>query len=80
MPPLGCDRQQAKILYEEMGLKEDSKGLGAPVAREDAAAAGTEEGPARAGRDDKVSSTGRESELHRPGQGGRTVRGEGAVP
>ena len=39
------DPQHAKILREEMGLKEDSKGLGAPVASEDAAATGTEEEP-----------------------------------
>ena len=39
------DPKYAKILCEEMGLKEDSKGLGAPVAREDAAAARTEEEP-----------------------------------
>ena len=39
------DPKHVKILCEEMGLKEDSKGLGAPVAREDAAAAGTEEEP-----------------------------------
>ena len=37
--------KHVKILCEEVGLKEDSKGLGAPVAREDAAAAGTEEEP-----------------------------------
>ena len=39
------DPKHAKILCEEMGLKEDSKGLGAPVAREDAAATCTEEEP-----------------------------------
>ena len=39
------DPKHAEILCEEMGLKEDSKGLGAPVAREDAAATGTEEEP-----------------------------------
>ena len=32
------DPKYAKILCEEMGLKEDSKGPGAPVATEDAAA------------------------------------------
>ena len=39
------DWKHAKILCEGMGLKEGSKGVGAPVAREDAAAAGTEEEP-----------------------------------
>ena len=39
------DPKHAKILCEETGLKEDSKGLGAPVARENAAATGTEEEP-----------------------------------
>ena len=39
------DPKHAKILCEEMGLKEDSKGLGAPVARENVAATGTEEEP-----------------------------------
>ena len=39
------DLRHAKILCVEMGLKEDSKGLGAPVATEDAAATGTEEEP-----------------------------------
>ena len=39
------DPKHAKILCEEMGLQEDSKGLCAPVVREDAAATGTEDEP-----------------------------------
>ena len=39
------DPKHAKIVCEEMGLKDDSKGLEAPVAKEDAAAAGAEEEP-----------------------------------
>ena len=39
------DTKHAKILCEEMGLKEDSKGLDAPIAKEEAATAGAEEEP-----------------------------------
>ena len=66
------DPKHAKILYEEMGLKDDAKGLGAPVAREDAVAAGTEE--------ELLGQKRRRGSEHWPREGGRTVRGERAMP
>ena len=72
------DPKHAKILCEEMGLKEDSKGLGAPVAREDAAA--TEEELLGPEETTSFRALAARAKLHRPGQGGLTVRGEGAMP
>ena len=72
------DPKLAKILCEEMGLKEDSKGLGAPVAREDAAATGTEEEPL--GPEETTRFRALSARANYIAQDRADVRGEGAVP
>ena len=74
------DRSSAKILHEEMGLKEDSKGLGAPVAREDAAAVGTEEEPLGPEETTRFRAPAARANYIAQDRADVQFRGEGAMP